>query len=195
VKSCFKTKSAPNSIGCANYDQPAVNFKRKILQFIKARKNESSLFVAGRLFHVNQIRDRAGIGVVSHCWEVFVDRFETGIDGLLLEGVETSDQAANQVPDRFARKRRSQTGSGLQRDARRRRGEAHRSFAENRVLVIDWVSDRLTLHGVRGRTLAEARNFIVDFSRLKHGAWNRSHRALVALLGPTRVELQIWCGK
>jgi len=92
VKSYFKTSY---SFGCVNYDQPVVTFKRKILQCKKARKEKSSLFVAGRLFHVNQIRDRAGIGVVSHCWEVFVDRFETGIDGLLLEGVETSDQAAN----------------------------------------------------------------------------------------------------
>jgi len=140
---------------------------------------------------VNQIRERAGIGVISHCWEVFVDRFEAGIDGLLPEVVETSDQAANHVPDRVARKGRAQTGSGLRRDGRWRRGEAHRSFAENRVLVIDRISDRLTLHRVRGRTLAEARNFIVDFSRLEHGAWNRSHRALVALLGPTWAELQI----
>jgi len=92
VKSYFKTSY---SFGCVNYDQPVVTLKRKILQCKKARKEKSSLFVAGRLFHVNQIRDRAGIRVVSHCWEVFVNRFEAGIDGLLLEGVETSDEAAN----------------------------------------------------------------------------------------------------
>jgi len=157
----------------------SANSQRKILQFRKARKDDSSLFVGGRLFHVNQIRDRAGIGVILHCREVFVDRFETGIDGLLPEGVETSDEAADQVPDRVSRKRRSHPGSGLlQRDGRRRRREAHRSFAENRVLVIGRISDRLTLHRVRGGTLAEARKIIVDFPRLEHGAWNRSHRTL-----------------
>jgi len=95
-----------------------------------SRNRSVTICVERILLHVDQIRDGASVWVVSHGWEVFVERLEAGIDLLGSKNVETFHKPSDQIAERVAGNGGSQTGSGRRRTAARWSVHGSRTLTE-----------------------------------------------------------------